>query len=174
MGEKTHLSSSVGPRDSKASVGRRATPRQQLRIRPAHRYPQVFGTSDNYAAFAMVIHWLMVLRATIVIGPPVPGALSNVPLAKAGWRSSFAFQWIRSRKKRGHWPLLTEFVGVYRLLIYIVISKPNRTSLYAGVSQAMSVSFPSGQLKSIQIEAISMPARSQFTIFTDNIYISMS
>ena len=35
----------------------------------------------------------------------------------------------------------------------------------------MSVSFPSGQLKSIQIEAISMPARSQFKIFTDNIYI---
>ena len=47
----------------------------------------------------MVIHWLMVLRATVFIGPLVPGALSNVPLAKAGWRASFALQWIRSTKK---------------------------------------------------------------------------
>ena len=78
------------------------------------------------------------------------------------------------QKKRGHRPLFTEFVGGQRLLMYIVISKPNRTSLYAGVFQAMSVSFASGRIESIRIEAISMPYLADFTYFQNMLAFSIS
>lgn len=67
MAERARLASCVGPRDSKGSVGRRATLRPQLRIRPAHRNPLVAERSKKYTAVAVVIHWLMALLVFILI-----------------------------------------------------------------------------------------------------------